>query len=167
MRKRDLLRLNNAIVAIENRKFTATFSLFLATNKIKVKEVVEILQKLKEPSEEYKNYDGERVKLAKDHADKNADGTAKIDNQNFIIKDQVDAFKIALDKLREKYRDIIKDQEQQSKDFEEILDEEVKYDGRKIKVEDIPDDIEPAVIEVLLIANLIDNQEQPILRSIK
>jgi len=155
LKKRDLLRLNNAIAAIEGRSYSRKFGYFIAKTKLEIKDEVLIMQEFKAPSESFKAYDTKRSELARDHADRNSDGSPKIQNQEFLITVKMDQFQEALANLKEEYKEVIEEREQQIKEFEEILDEETKFDGTKIDLKDIPDDIEPVVIEVLLSAGLI------------
>ena len=163
--KRDLMRLSNAIAAIEGRKFSVKFSYFLAKNKIQLKEEIELLEKIKEVSEEYKEYDNKRAKLALEHADRNPDDSPKIDNQEFLITILAGKFQEAVSKLKEDYEEVIEQRNQQMRDFEELLKETTTYSGAKIDIKDIPDDIEPVVIEVLLLAGLVN--EKTTLTSVK
>jgi len=156
--KRDLLRLNNAISAIEGRKFSVRFSYLLAKNKIQLKDEISALNELKMASDDFKEYDSERAKLALKHADRNPDGSPKIDNQEFLITIKAGAFQEAIAKLKEDFEEAIIERNEQLKDFEEILNEETTYDGATIDYKDIPDDIEPVVIEVLLLAGLINEK---------
>jgi hypothetical protein len=166
LKKRDLMRLNNAISAIEGRKFSVKFSYFLAKNKIQLKEDISILEQLRLPSDEFKQYDADRAKLALDHADRNSDGSPKIDNQQFVITIQAGEFQESVSKLKEKYNEVIEQRNEQLKDFEEILEEKTTYSGATIDYKDIPDDIEPVVIEVLILAGLINDPREK-LKSIK
>jgi hypothetical protein len=165
--KRDLMRLNNAISAIEGRKFSVVFSYFLAKNKIQLKDEISILDQLKMPSDEFKEYDGERAKLALKYADRNPDGSPKIDNQEFLITIKAGPFQEAIAKLKEDYEEVIQERNQQLKDFEEILEEDAEYDGATIAYKDIPDVIEPVVIEVLLLAGLIKEPPREKLKAVK
>lgn len=158
--KRDLMRLNNAISAIEGRKFTVKFSYFLAKNKIQLKEDIVLLENLRGVNDEFKEYDAERAKLALKHADRNPDGSPKIDNQQFVITVQADQFQEAMAQLKEEYHEVIEQRNEQLSDFEEILKEDVEYSGATIDYKDIPDDIEPVVVEVLLSAGLINEEER-------
>lgn len=159
LKKRDLMRLNNAISAIEGRPFNRKFSYFLAQHKIQLKDEILMLEKVRETPEEFKEYDTKRANLAKEYSDKNPNGTPKIENQEFVITIQQDAFQEALADLREECKEIIENRKQQLKDFDDILTKETEYNGAKIDLEDIPDNIEPVVIEVLLSAGLVDKEK--------
>lgn len=161
------MRLSNAISAIEGRKFSVRFSYFLAKNKIQLKDEIAALNELKMPSDDFKAYDTQRAKLALDHADRNPDGSPKIDNQEFLITIKAGLFQEAVAKLKEEYNEVLEQRQEQLRDFEEILKEDVEYNGATIDYKDIPDDIEPVVIEVLLSAGLINEKDYKSLKSVK
>ncbi len=150
MKNRDLLNLYNALKTIEGRQFTVKFSYFVAKNNIALKSDLEILDTVKKPTPEFIEYDTKRAKLAYDYADKSVNGKPRIENNNFIIVERVDEFKIELDKIKEEYKNVIAEQEQKVKDFESILDNEVEFTGVKIDLKDIPETIEPSILEVLM-----------------
>lgn len=157
--KRDLLRLNNAISAIEGKPFNRKFSYFLAQHKLQLKNEISMIEEVRKMSDEFKEYDDKRAQLAKEHSDKNPDGSPKIENQQFVITLKYDTFQEELANLREEHKKVIEDREEQLKDFDDILNKETEYDGAKIDLEDIPDNIEPVVIEVLLSAGLVDEEK--------
>lgn len=45
-------------------------------------------------------------------------------------------------------------------DFNELLNGEVKFEGARIDFKDIPPAVEPAVLEVLILADLIIEDEE-------
>jgi len=45
------------------------------------------------------------------------------------------------------------------KDFEELLNQEVEYDGTKVDLKDVPQTIEPAILETFILADLIIDEE--------
>ena len=60
------------------------------------------------------------------------------------------------EKLKEKFKDAISDREKQIESFKTLLSEEIEFEGYTTKLENLPDQIEPAVIEVLIKTGLID-----------
>jgi hypothetical protein len=155
MKKRDLIKLQGALTTIEGRTFTIKFSYFIAKNKIMIKNEFDVLNEVRKPSAEYIEYDTVRAELANRLADRTEDGKPKIENNNFIIVENVDEFKTEMDKLKYKYAKAIEDFEQKQKDFEALLEEEFEYQGPKIDFKDIPQNIEPSILEALIAADLI------------
>ena len=120
-----------------------------------MKSDLEILDSVKKPTPEFIEYDTKRAKLAYDLADKTENGKPRVENNNFIIIEKVDEFATELDKLKEEYKVAIKDQEQKIKDFESVLDDDVKFDGVKVDLKDIPETIEPTILETLIQTNMV------------
>ena len=155
MKKRDLISLYNALTMIEGRPFSVKFSYFVAKNKVLLKSEFTALEEARKPDPKFVEFDTERAKMAHDMADKDEKGQAKVENNNFIIVERVDEFKKSLDDLKEKYSKVIEEQEQNVKDYEDILDEEFNYKGPRIDFKDIPAGIEATILEALIVANLI------------
>ena len=160
MKKRDLISLYNALTMIEGRPFSVKFSYFVAKNKVLLKSEFTALEEARKPDPKFVEFDTERAKMAHDMADKDEKGQAKVENNNFIIVERVDEFKKSLDDLKEKYSKVIEEQEQNVKDLEDILDEEFNYKGPRIDFKDIPAGIEATILEALIVANLIIEEQQ-------
>ena len=160
MKKRDLISLYNALTMIEGRPFSVKFSYFVAKNKVLLKSEFTALEEARKPDPKFVEFDTERAKMAHDMADKDENGQSKVENNNFIIVERVNEFKEGLDSLKKKYSKVIEDQEQNVKDFEDILDEDFNYKGPRIDFKDIPAGIEASILEALIVADLIIEEQQ-------
>jgi len=159
IKKRDLLRLYNAISLLEGRPFSVKFSYFIAKNKVAMRDEISALDVAKKVTDGFKSFDNERAKLAQKFADKNEDGSAKIQHNSFVITTNADLFQEELSILREEHADIITDREKQIEEFENLLDEDVDFKGLKLDFKDIPESIEPSMLEPLILADLIIDKE--------
>jgi len=159
MQKRDLLNLHNALSIIEGRQFTVKFSYFVAKNKVLLKSEFTALDEARKPSDEFTAFNTKRGELAQKMADKDDKGQPKIENNNFIIIEKIDEFNKALEKLRKKNEEVIEKQENKMKDFDSLLNENAEFQGTKIDLDDIPDNIEPFILEVLITTELIVESE--------
>lgn len=155
MKKIDILNLYKAILTMENRKFNAAFSYFLAKTKIALKDEVEILESLGKNTLEFEEYDIKRTELARQNSEKNKDGTPIIQNNNFVITTNLDLFQENLEKLKKEYNDTLEERTETIEDLNILLDEQSEFTSDKIDIKFIPDDIEPIIIEMLIIAKLI------------
>jgi hypothetical protein len=155
MKKKDLLSLNNALMMLEGRQFPVKFSYFIAKNKVLLKSEITALNEAQKPSAEFVAFDTARATLAHDLADRDEKGQARVENNNFIIIEKVDEFKEKLDALKKENEEVIKAQEQKIKDFGDLLEEDIKFDGPKVNFNDIPPTVEPSVLEALIVADLI------------
>jgi len=155
MKKRDLLNLNNSLVMLEGIKATVKFSCFVAKNKINLRDEFAVLDATRKPSAAYIAYDTKRAELAHKMADRDEKGQAKIENNNFVIIERFDEFREELTILKEANTQVIEDQKKKAKEFEAFLDEEFEFEGSQIDLKDIPETVEPSVLESFIAANLI------------
>ena len=157
--RRDLLKLHNAIATMEGRQFSVKFSYFIAKNKVAMKDEMMALEEARKISDEYRSYDLERARLAQEYADKNEDGSAKIHENSFVITAHANEFQEELEALREKKKDAIEEHESKMAEFEELLNGKVDFNGARIDFKDIPSTIEPSVLEILILADLIIEED--------
>lgn len=156
MKKKDLLGLNNALTMLEGRPYSVKFSYFIAKNKVLIKNEIEPLEEARKASPEFMEYDSKRAELALALADKDEKGQPKIENNNFIIVENIKKFQEDLEKLKDSYTNAISETEKRAKEFNELLEEEVtNYNGPKITLSDIPNSIEPKILEVFITCDLI------------
>ena len=159
-KKGDLLNLWYIFEGLKFKKQNVKFSYFVAKNKIKMKSEVDALTEAQEAPEVFKAYDGKRADLAAEMADRVADTDQPlVDNGQYVIKARKDEFDKQLAELKEEYKSVIEDRAEQVEKFKELLDEEVKFDGHKIKLGDIPQEIEPSVLEAFIAVDLINEEE--------
>lgn len=113
-------------------------------NILKQESEIKALEKASNPSQEIQQYDQERIALCKIHANKK-DGQPIIINNAYDLSDASGALKEefakAFEELKEKYKDALDKREEQMKQFDQILEEEVEIELYKIKLDNIPDDI--------------------------
>jgi hypothetical protein len=159
LKRKDLLSLSNGIALMEGRQFNVKFSYFIAKNKVALRDEMEAINEARKPNDGFKEFDAQRAKLAQEHSDKNDDGSSKIQDNSFVITALADVFQEKLKVLREKYAAPIKEYEGQMQQFNELLDDEVEFTGTMVDLKDIPPTIEPAILEVLILADLITDEE--------
>jgi len=159
MKKIDVLRLNEVFNRFGDMKYGVKFSYFLAKNRIAIKSEVEALEEARKPEQDFLNFEVERVKLAQEYSDKDSSGKPIIQNGAFVIVEKLDQFEKQMEKLKKKYKNAIEQREAQMKEFEKILNEEYVINNPfKIAFSELPQSIEPSVIEVLISADLIKEE---------
>jgi len=151
------LNLDSARSLLENRPYSVKFSYFIAKNKVLIRDEIIALDKSRHSSPEYLEYDKKRLELARKYADKDQDGKAIIKDNQFVLTEKIDEFQTELEELKKIYFMAIEEQENKVKDFEELIERETDFIGLKINLNDIPDGIEPSILEVLITSNLIDD----------
>lgn len=156
---RKVLEIQSAIEQLGSQKVDVHFAYALAKNKGIIEKEVTALKEAGKWSQEYSEYEGQRVKLCHKHAIKNPDGTPKIIGPIYLMQDQ-EAFDKDLDKLRAKNKKIIDEQEARNKKFEDILKEEVEIDFHNIKLSSIPKEISPDIMSLLFPMIIEDEQAE-------
>lgn len=159
MKKLDVLRLNEVFNRFGDMKYGVKFSYFLAKNRIAIKQEVEALDEARKPEQDFLDFELERVKLAQEYSDKDSAGKPMIQNNSFVIVQKADAFEKEMNKLKKKFKNAIEQREAQVKEFEKILDEDYTLPNPfKIPFSELPQSIEPSVVEVLISADLIKEE---------
>jgi hypothetical protein len=154
--RRDLVELWKMMN--EYRKLKGVkFAHFLVKNKKKIQPEIEALEEAIEMSEAYRAYDNERAKLAEHYCDKDEHGRSIISNSQYVITEKFNEFNKELETLKEKFSNVIKEREQQIKEYNELLDEKVEYEGFKIHLDNIPNDVDSDFVEVLMNTQLLDD----------
>jgi len=156
VKKRELLKFAEVIKSFEGLKYSTKFSYFLTKNKISCRDEIEALDEARKPDQKFLDFELERVKIAQEYSDKNPDGSPVIRNGAFIIlSENQDKFDKELTKLRKVSKTTIEDRDKQIEEFERIINEETDFNGFKIKLSELPTQIEPVIVEVLVNLDLI------------
>ncbi|MCK5611917.1 hypothetical protein KAR91_59150 [Candidatus Pacearchaeota archaeon] len=156
IKKGDLLRLHNAITLLEGRQYSVKFSYGIAKNKVVIRDEITALEEARKSSEAFNEYENKRVTLAREYADKDENGSPKIQDNSFVLTTNKELFEKEFEELKDQYKDELVEREKQIKDFEELLEETVDdYEGMKINFKDIPENIDPTIMECFIIADLI------------
>jgi hypothetical protein len=159
IKKLDLLRLHNVITSLEGEKYSVKFSYFIAKNKVAMRDEIEALEEVSKVSEGFQEFENKRIELAQKHADKNEDGSPQVQNDNFVLNENVGLFQKEFGELIEQNKDVLSNREEQLKQFNEILGQNTEFEGSKIGIGDIPEDIEPVKIECFILADLIIEED--------
>lgn len=138
MKYKNLMSLNQALLSLNLKG--VKFARSVAKNINLLKPDIESLSKAIEPDKGFLEFDKERVKLAKKYAQKDEKGQPVVVNNSFQISDQ-DAFDKEFEVLKNENQKVCEDREKQVKDFQELLEEDVRIELYKIKFTEIPEDI--------------------------
>jgi hypothetical protein len=151
----DLLNLWHALESVKGKKVNIKFSYFVAKNRLSLKNEREAINEAQEPSEVFKTYDQDRGTLAEKFADKDPNGKPIIQNNQYVITEKWNDFEKELEKLKKKYKKVIDERNEQLEKLKEFLNEEVEFEGHQIKLDNLPSDLEPNIVEIFLVTNLI------------
>jgi hypothetical protein len=159
MKRRTLLNLWQAINKLEGLKHDVRFSYFLAKNKVALKPEIEAFEEAQKPQDDYIQFETKRVELAQTYADKDANGSPKVHNGQFVIFDKRDEFDAEIKKLKTKFKKAIDARNTQLEEYAKMLDEPVELELSKIKFRQLPPQIESAFLEIFIEAGIIDDNE--------
>jgi len=140
--RQQVLDLHNGLHSVGNLN-GVKFAYAVSKNLFKMKSEVEALQETYKPAQEFVTYEGERIKLAEEHAEKTDDEPKKImENgiQRFVIKDKK-TFDKELEVLKKKYKTALESRKEQIESFEALLKEKIEIDLHKIDIKDVPKEI--------------------------
>jgi len=142
MTKEELLIFHDNLVLVTNLKGTK-FAYAIARNLSLIKDEVEALQKVVIPTEDFLEYERERIQSNEKYAVKHNGQPQKYmkdDREQFFIGDQA-GFDTAILILREKYKDALDNRQKQIKELEVLLVEDVFFTFREIEENDFPEGI--------------------------
>ena len=154
-RKSDILKVYSALEQLSKGSYPVKFSYFIAKNKRVLKDEIELLKEFSMPNEKYKEYDTRRAELAKSLADNDQAGNPIIQNNSYIITKHKDRFNKKLELLKKEYEDVINEFDKKFRQYKELLNEEIEFNGHAIKLDDLPELVEPALIELFMDTGLL------------
>ena len=160
MKRKDLYKFQEGLEMIQLTG--AKFTYAITKNKRRIESEIKIMEKAKEPMEEFKAYQKELEKLYIKHADKDANGKPKSkpimvsatrSSRQYIIPgldDPDSIFGKALAKLRNTHKASIEAQEKREEEFAEFLDEESEWEPFMIDLDIVPDDIHQGIMDRII-----------------
>jgi len=121
--------------------FHQDFAFAVAKNKRELNNIIEDLEAIDEPSDEFKKYSEERIKLLRELAIKDENENPKtivgINNQLEYVIPDVDNNK-SLKQLKEKYKEIIKERDNQFARYNEKLKDDSGFNPVMIPEKNVP-----------------------------
>ena len=158
IKKGDILQLNKVFESLGHDKHPVKFSYFIAKNKNIIKKEVEILKQLQIPSSGYNSFEKARIMLAQDLAEKDVETDMPlIKNNMYVMGQNKKKFEKELWNLKDEFKEYIDEFEIQVDDYKKILLEDFDFnDSYKIKLDDLPVQIEPQLIELFMNTGLLE-----------
>lgn len=120
------------------------FVYVIAKNISILKDEIKALNEAQKPTDEFMEFDKERVELAKQFAAKDKDGKPRTfmdGNQSKFVIEDIDAFEKAAKKLKKEHKEAVEAREKQMEDFNKIMEEEIDIHLYGLNQEDLPEDI--------------------------
>lgn len=153
-KKKDILEINEALNSLLSSGEVKSKNLVYAiikNTKLVEPEVTALSKALETDSEEFKTYVEETREIYGKYADIDEQGNIKTVPGGIVLKDPTtkdEVSKLIVD-LDDKYKDAIEARKVEIEKYNEILDEDVEIDFYKIKLEYLPEEIEPRVLYIL------------------
>lgn len=120
------------------------FAFAVLKNRKKIEVQIEedklIFEQILKPSEGYTEFETKRIDLCIKHSEKDEDGNAITENEQYKILD-MDKFHEDLNILSEEYKDDVKIRYEQIEEYNSLMEEDLTFDFKKVPFEDLPTDI--------------------------
>lgn len=125
---------------------------FIIKNTKKIKEELDIAKDLLK-DEEYDNYTKKRIELCEKYSDRDENNKPKLNNNSYVISEEnTNKFNSEISTLQNEYQLII---EGFIKKENEVLEEDIKIDFYKIKLDNLPKDLSNNDLAVLELMNAV------------
>jgi hypothetical protein len=124
-----------------------------------IQEEIESFQDALKPTEKFQEFEKKANELKISHAEKiNGTTQPRIENANYVMVD-LDAFMKEFNDLREEYKEDISAREEQTKNYQNFLQEEIEIEYYKILDSEVPETITAGQFDALsfMIAEDIKN----------
>ena len=160
---REGLEMNTLyMIERENRQEVlpgAKFTYAATKNKRRVNTEIKDMEKAKEPSKEFKEYQDAQEEINRKYADKDSRGNPKTE-QRLVSATRKQTFYIIPDienpnskhsketeKLEKKHKEVIDIQSEKEEAYRKFLEDETEWKPFMINLEDVPDEIPQRVME--------------------
>ena len=140
MTKQEVLSLFQGLNRMGHLK-GVKFAYAVAKNVNGLKSEIEALQKATEASAEFKKFENARIALAEKHALKDEKGKAKIAGQAYDMGDNQAVFDVEFETLKKEHQVAFDARQEQIKQYGELLKGEASVTLHKIKLADVPAEI--------------------------
>ena len=129
-----------------------SFAYAVFKNKDLLDKEIEMINKLKkEPHPDYINFENERSLLCQINCEKDENGNPVLQynpdgTQAYKIQD-IQSFNTEYVQLSDKYKDVLEDMKTSKEDFDAFLEKQSDVELKKIKIDDLPNDISANFLE--------------------
>lgn len=151
--REKLIQAYGILTQLSQVKTTAKGAYGLIKNKklveVEVKNIEDAQKNLKYPND-LEEFHSKRIALCNEFADKDEEGKVKTEGSSFIISPESRVlFDAKFAELVSEYKETLDTQQKVDNDFRVFLAEEIEFTVYSIKIDDMPDDISAAQLEVL------------------
>jgi len=148
MTNKELIELNKVLDQVSHIK-GKQFAYAVFKNKSIIEEELKIFDKLKrDPHPQYQGYENERTALCINHSKKDKNGNPIVNAGKYDIED-LESFQKEFEELKEKYVEVFDDLKSAEDEYNAFLNDETKCELIKVKISDLPDDIDAQFLMAL------------------
>ena len=149
MKNRELFELINKLDTLKNLS-GAIFSYKIISNKKSILNHYQTYEEMIKPSEEYKQYDKQRISLCDKYADVGDDGKVIINNNAYQITQFLSQFNEELIVLNNENLPILTEYANQMRNGRDFLEQDAEVELKLINIEELPKDINVEQMEVIM-----------------
>jgi hypothetical protein len=145
----ELDQLHNGLKLVENLR-GMKFAYCVAKNKRLIEQELKILEDILKSTNAFREYETKRIQVCEKNCVKDPSGKPILDkNGNFDILNKA-SFDSEMNPLMEQYKDTIDHRKKQVDEFQEMMGKQVEVEVHQIKLEDIPQDITPKQMDIIM-----------------
>ena len=150
MKRKELFQLKQALESVSTLK-GVKFAYSIAKNLQEVNKEIEAVNKAIAPSDEFMQYEKERIKLNEEYAEKTEDGKPMVENNNYVISPRNrGSYEKRMEELKKKHKKVLSERDEQIKEYQALLEENVDITLHKIQEGNLPSDITAEQISGIL-----------------
>lgn len=143
MLKKDIISLYNGLNSVGSL-VGVIFGYAVNKNISIIKPEIEALQKVATPAKEFLEFDQKRIDIVKKYAKKDDKGDFIVKDNQYDVGENRELVEQEVEALKEENRVVIDARDKQINEYNTLLEEEVKVDLYKVKLESVPKDITAA-----------------------
>jgi len=149
IKRSQLFRIQEVIQGL-GKSNTFKFGYACAKNLRLVKREIEDMQKALEPDEQVGEFEKERILLCQKFSKKEGENPIITGNRFEIDETKMDEFNAEIRELRGKYKETLMLNDQKMEAYNKALREEIDINFHLVKLEDVPPEMKPDELEVIL-----------------
>jgi hypothetical protein len=146
MKRSELFDLYNKLQGLKHLSGNKAFSYALIKNIKGIESEINKLNDIIKPTKNFLQFEEARIDVCKSHTIKDENDEPIQSGEEYQI-DDMEAFNLALEPLKEKYKTELTERQQQIDEYNSMLDIEIEFDFIKIGPDELPDAITPNELE--------------------
>lgn len=155
LKRVEVLQLFDGLNTLQNLK-GAKLAYMCAKNKETMKAEVVATKAAYMPSEKLKEFEGKRIALCEEYADKDDNKNPVIIKGAYSLVMNKEVFEKELKKLTKGYKEFIDENTEKIAEYRKFLDEEIDIELVSVNLDDVPKDITGRQMDVIF--KLVDNK---------